>query len=80
MLGEEWREWLRATFTEKQGRNLRNIFTHGELAPARHEDAVLVLTAAVYLSTLAGDRLARDQRDGAGPGLRGSGRIGPGGR
>ena len=50
--------WFRATFTDKQGRNLRNIFTHGELAPAGHEDAVLVLIAVVYLYALSGD-LAR---------------------
>lgn len=54
-LGEEWHEWFRATFTDKQGRNLRNIFTHGELVPAGHEDAVLVLVAVLFLAALSGD-------------------------
>ena len=55
ILDEEWREWLLATFTDKRGRNLRNTFGHGELTPAGFEDAVLVLVAILYLSTLSDD-------------------------
>ena len=62
---EEWREWFRASFTHKRGRNLRNIFAHGELGPARLDDVVLVLVATLYLATLPEAQIGRaDQRDG----------------